>query len=355
MAVQLCRKIPVMVKKIFFFLLLAMSFLIASAEEIYINAKTGNDINTGTKGQPLKTIAEAAKRINVNNKKEAATIILSEGVYPLTETVLFNNNKFSVENRLTIRAEVLPDDVNWNPQRMPVITTMIPAKLTPGDGEESRGFEIEVSHVTIEGLRFTGSPVYYYIDGKQNRRYYPVWREGKNLDDLVVTQCLFAGNVDVMPIRVAVIGSGSGLALDHCVFFNCQNSVVFEGVEGGTSYHNAMRYCLVYQCNYSGVWTTKSIADDFEFHHNIIANSRTGWIRDNNSTHIYKIHDCIFGDNIKFTGNGGDDAITNDFLKMDNVQLTGKIDIEKDQGKNNYLQLKEGSFGWELKAGLFKK
>jgi len=347
--------ISVMVKKIFFFLLSAMSFLIASAQEIYINAKTGNDINIGTKLQPLKTIAEAAKRINANNKKEAATIILSEGVYPLTETVLFNNNKFSVENRLTIRAEVLPDDANWNPQRMPIITTMIPATPTPGDGEEARGFEIEVSHVTIEGLRFTGSPVYYYIDGKQNRRYYPVWRDGKNLDDLLVTQCLFAGNVDVMSIRVAVIANGNGLALDHCVFFNCQNSVVFWDAEGGTSYHNAMRYCLVYESNYSGVWTTTSTADDFEFHHNIIANSRTGWVRDNNSRHNYQIHDCIYANNIKFTGNGGDDAINNDFLKLDNVQLTGKIDIEKDQSKNNYLQLKEGSFGSELKAGLFKK
>ena len=29
--------------------------------------------------------------------------------------------------------------------------------------------------------------------------------------------------------------------------------------------------------------------------------------------------------------------------------------IEKDQSKNNYLQLKHGSFGSELKAGLFKK
>src|SRR5690348_1946538 len=165
-----------MAKKIFFFLLIVMSFLNAFAEEIYVNAKTGNDKNTGTELQPLRTLAEAAKRINLDNKKEAATIILSEGVYPLTETVLFNNNKFSAEDRLTIKAETLPDDTNWNPQKMPIITSVIPAKSTPGDGEEARGFEIEVSHVTIEGLRFTGSPLYYYIDGKQSRRYYPVWR-----------------------------------------------------------------------------------------------------------------------------------------------------------------------------------
>jgi hypothetical protein len=344
-----------MIKHLFLFLMITVSSLIASAEELYVNAKKGNDKNTGAQLQPLKTLAEAAKRINADSAKEPTTIILSQGVYALTETVLFNNNKFSKENRLTIRAEVLPGDTNWNPQCMPIITAIIPGTPMPDNGEESRGLEIEASHVTVEGLRFTGSPVYYYIEGNQDRRYYPIWRDGKNLDDLVVTQCLFAGNVDVMPIRVAVIANGNRLVLDHCVFYNCQNPVVFWDAEGGTSYHNVMRYCLVYESNYSGVWTTTSTGDDLEFHHNIIANSRTGWIRDDSSTHNYQIHDCIYSNNTKFTGNGGDDSINDGFLKMDNVQVTGKIDIEKDQSKNNYLQLKEGSFGSELKAGLFKK
>ena len=344
-----------MVRKVFFFLLITTTSLMASAEEFYVNANTGNDANPGNKLQPLKTISEAARRINVSAVKATTTIILSAGVYPLTETVLFNNNKFSTDNRLIIRAEILPDDPNWNPQRMPIITTIIPATQTPKDGEEVRGMEIEVSHVTIQGLRFTGSTTYYYIDGKQNRRYYPIWRDGKNLDDLLVTQCLFAGNIDVLPIRVAVIANGHGLVLDHCVFFNCQNPVVFWEAEGGTSSHNAMRYCLVYESNYSGVWTTTNTGDDFEFHHNIIANGRTAWINDNNSKHHYRVHDCIIANNINVTGNGGGSAINSDFLKMENVQLTGAIEIEKDQGKKNYLQIKEGSLGSALKAGLFMK
>src|SRR6185369_15339876 len=113
---------------------------------------------------------EAADRINANTAKEATTIILSEGIYALTETVIFTNNNFSLENRLKIRAELLPDDANWSPQRMPIITTIIPGRATPGDGEEARGLQIEASHVTIEGLRFSGNPAYYYIDGKQSRR-----------------------------------------------------------------------------------------------------------------------------------------------------------------------------------------
>jgi len=101
-------------KHLFLLPVLTIASLVASAEVLYVNAKKGDDKNTGSQSQPLKTIGEAAKRINADTTKEATTIILSEGVYPLTETVPFNNNKFSSENRLTIRAEVLPDDTTWN-------------------------------------------------------------------------------------------------------------------------------------------------------------------------------------------------------------------------------------------------
>jgi len=348
-----------MVKKIFFLLAMTISCVIASAEELHVNVKTGNDANPGSQLQPLRTLAEAARRINSSYKKEAATVFVAEGTYALNETVLFTNNKFTADNRLVIRAEVMPDDAGWTPQRMPIIAMTMTGIGVAGDGDEERGLQIEVNHATVEGLRFTGSPVYYYVDGKQARRPYPIWRDGKNLDDLLVTQCLFAGNVDVMPIRVAVIANGHGLVLDHCVFFNCENAVVFWDAEGGTSYHNAMRYCLVYNGNYSGVWTTGNTADDFEFHHNIIANGRTAWISDK-SSHHYSAHDCIFAGNTVVTKYGNDTGLNaavtgNGFLKTTNVQLTGTVEIEKNQAKNNYLQLKEGSFGSELKAGLFKK
>jgi len=345
-----------MIKKIFAVLLPAMMSLMSSAEQFYVNVRTGNDANPGTRLQPLKTLQEAAKRANANNQQEATTILLSEGVYPLTETVLFNNNKYSLKNRLVIRAEIMPDDSNWHPQRMPVLVNIVPT-IPNGDGEEAKGIDIEASHVTIEGLRFSGGPVYYYIDGKHNRRAYPVWRDGKNLDDLLITQCLFTGDMDLSPVRVAAIANGNGFVLDHCVFYHCQNPVVFWNAENGMSQHNAMRYCLVYGAYYSGVWTTKQTADDLEFHHNIIAGCRTGWIREGD--HHYAASDCIFTGNTypaamgnEATGENKPDPFS--FLKMEHVQTTGTIEIEKDQSKKNYLQLKEGSFGSGLKAGLFK-
>jgi hypothetical protein len=343
---------------------LLISFVLVSftakTQQIYADAKTGKDSNKGTIAEPLKTINEAARRVKMDKEKLPAEIILKEGIYLLTETALFDNNKFTQTERLVIRAEIMPGDKEWTPQKMPVIVTMVP--LGPGTGgEEAKGLQIEVSHVTIAGLRFTGSPNYSYKNEKEIRRSYPVWREGKNLDDLLVTQCLFAGDADVLPLHVGVIANGNGLVLDHCVFFNCKNPVVFWKGNDGVSYGNAMHYCLVYGCYFSGVWTTKDTnGDDFYFHHNIIANCKTAWMREKGSNRQYRIHDCIFTGNAAIAGFGagpasGLDDSAADFLKMDKVRLEGNIRIEKDQSKINYLQLEAGSFGSDLKAGLFKK
>lgn len=349
-----------MIKYTLSLLLFAMSVLLAQAEQLYVNPQAGNDANSGIKTSPLKTLMEAARRVNLNQERTSTTIFLAEGIHLLTQTVVFTNDKYTLKNRLVIRAAVMPDDADWTPQKMPIVVTAVPLVSGVG-GEEAKGIQPEVSHVTIEGLRFTGSPDYAYVDGKNLRRSYPIWRDGKKLDDLLVTQCLFAGNVDVLPLHVGVIANGYGLVIDHCVFFNCKNPVVFWQTDGGTGSPNAMRYSLVYGCYFSGVWTTQSTnGDDFEFHHNIIANSSTVWIREKGSTRRYKAADCLFTDYTNLAGYGsgplsGNDATSTDFLEMKNVQTTGSVKIEKDQSKRNYLQLAEGSMGSNLKAGLFKK
>ncbi|WP_394674508.1 hypothetical protein [uncultured Chryseobacterium sp.] len=343
-----------------FLLFFIMNLAWIRAEQLYVNPRTGNDVNSGMKTQPLKTLSEAARRVNLNTAKEGTTIILSEGTYLLTSTVLFTNDKYSVTNRLVIRAEVMPDDAGWTPQNMPVIITAVPPEPGVG-GEEAKGIQPEVSHVTVEGLRFTGSPDYTYIDHNNLRRSYPIWRNGKSLDDLLVTQCLFAGNIDVLPLHVGVIANGYGLVIDHCVFFNCKIPVVFWKNEGKTGSRSAMKHSLVYGGYFCGVWTTQGTnGDDFDFHHNIIANTSTVWIREKGSTRRYTASDCIFTNYNKLAGYGSgplsdSDTTSTDFLNMKNVETTGTVTIEKDQSKRNYLQLAEGSAGSGLNAGLFKK
>lgn len=349
-----------MIKYTLSFVLFMMAVLSVDAEQLYVNPRTGNDVNTGTKSQPLKTIIEASKRVNLNKEPEATTIILSEGIHLLTQTVIFNNDKYTLANRLVICAEVMPDDSDWTPQKMPVVVTAAPLEAGVG-GQEAKGIQPEVNHVTIEGLRFTGSPDYSYIDGTNLRRSYPIWRDGKSLDDLLVSQCLFAGNVDVLPLHVGVIANGYGLVIDHCVFYNCKIPVVFWKNDGGTGSRSAMRHSLVYGGYFCGVWTTQGTnGNEFDFHHNIIAGTSTIWIREKGSKRRYKASDCIFTDYTKLAGYGSgplsdSDATSTDFLEMKNVQTIGTITIEKDQSKRNYLQLAEGSAGSNLMAGLFKK
>jgi hypothetical protein len=344
----------------FCLLLFFMNLLWIKAEQLYVDPLKGNDTHSGTKTQPLKNLSEAARRVNLNKEQGETTIILSEGIHLLTQTVLFTNDKYSFTNRLVIRAEVMPDDADWAPKKMPVIITAVP--LEPGiGGEEAKGIQPEVSHVTIEGLRFTGSPDYTYINNDNLRRSYPIWRDGKKLDDLLVTQCLFAGNADVLPLHVGVIANGYGLVIDHCVFFNCKIPVVFWKNDGNSGIRSAMRHSLVYGGYFCGVWTTQGTnGDDFDFHHNIIANTSTVWIREKGSKRRYKASDCIFVNYNKLAGYGSgplsdSDATSTDFLEMKNVQTTGTVIIEKDQSKRNYLQLAEGSTGAQLNAGLFKK
>ena len=50
---------------------------------IYLNPELGNDASIGTKESPLKTLFEAASRVNQANGKGAITIYLSDGIYGL--------------------------------------------------------------------------------------------------------------------------------------------------------------------------------------------------------------------------------------------------------------------------------
>lgn len=135
--------------------------------KIYVNANTGKNNKDGAQSSPLQTLSEAAKRINNAKGKGAIRVYLSKGVYGMAETADFNpvNWELTKENRLTIRAEVLPDDAGWNPSDMPVLLSTMPFSVEKNDknevtGGQNFGILIQNSHVTIQGLRILGEPVH---------------------------------------------------------------------------------------------------------------------------------------------------------------------------------------------------
>ena len=196
----------------------------SAAQQLFVNAASGADTNPGTRERPLRSIAEAARRVNADTSSNSSEVIVAPGVYVLSQTALFKNNKaYTATDRLVIRAEALPDDPRWHPQQMPTVVTAVPLEADPG-GETGNGIQIEVNHATIQGLRFTGGLDFYYKTPNQIRRTYPIWRDGKNLEDLLVKQCVFIGDDQVMPLHVGVIANGHGLVLEHDIFYNVKNA-----------------------------------------------------------------------------------------------------------------------------------
>lgn len=345
---------------------------------IYVNPYTGNDSNTGSKDKPIKTIVAASHLVNDNTSNESFTIILSEGIYTINETSTFKPTKrtFTKTARLTIRAEILPDDENWNTSSMPtIIHTMQLSDWWQGQkdpfGGTAYGMMIETSHVTIQGLKILGMPVVEHPKQGYIQRVYPIARMNPGLDDLEITQCFFGGDEVTTPLHLPIIANGTGIVIDHCLFYNVKQGIVYWSKN---STGHAMRNCLILGSYGCGIWTS-AIANDFDFRNNIIANGNYIWIsqttrdrgQEENGTVTntdpihYKVYNSLFAGNKKYTGTGGGPAlnfkdIDASILELINTPITDKpIEIEKDQSKKNYLHPIEGSPESKIGAGLFKK
>jgi hypothetical protein len=135
-----------------------------ASETFYVNAETGDDDAPGTKEKPLRAIPEAARRVTEGKGSGPTTVVVSEGVHALDRTALFKPGRvYTKEARLTIRAEILPDDQDWNPARMPVVISTMPLSKTwmgrPDPfGGVSYGLQFETSHVTVHGLTHHRAP-----------------------------------------------------------------------------------------------------------------------------------------------------------------------------------------------------
>lgn len=343
----------------FVFAVLVIAILVPSviAETLYVDSKDGDDTNSGTEEKPLHTIGQAAVMVNSRTEKGPTTIKVMPGVYNLTKSVVFENTRqYTEKDRLVIEAVILPDDPQWKPSLMPVIlSTEDPRK--PGKLDElteTYSLEVKISHVTIRGLKFMGNPL-------PHNWHCCISRIGKNLDDLVVTQCLFAGDRNTLDIYCAILANGDRFVVEYNIFYNCHTSVVFwDGTEGVTGKGCAMRYCIVDGSYISGVWTCQT-AEDFEFHHNIITRSQYFWMRKRiENPKTYRLYDCIVTNNKYYSGYGiasGPSGQTGLEITYEekNVIKEGEVVLEKSKAARNYLHVVPGTLGSDLGAGLFKK
>lgn len=332
---------------------------------LYVNPEIGNDSNTGQKENPLLSLREAADRINTTEGQGAVTVFLSEGMYSLDTTVRFEPTKwkFTKENRLTIRAEILPDDLDWHHGKMPVLISTMPFKNIPDDrlGGASNGIQIETNHVTIQGLRMLGSPVHERPQEGMVIRNYPIIREGRDLDDLRVTQCLFLGDIHAAPNHLPVLASGQGVVVDHCVFYGVKDAVVFwhsdKPAENCEMHHN-----LIVNIYGAAVWSW-SLEEDFKYYNNVVTDAETFWILDKDEKNSFHVENSLVVGYNQLVNKGGGPAGLGDPADPSKLKLgektiilrEGGLEIVKDPTSKHYLHLAPGTLGSELGAGLFYK
>jgi hypothetical protein len=354
---------------------------VVEGNTLYLNPATGADTNSGTKDSPLRSLAEAARRVNQTEGTGPMTVVLSEGVYSVGETAMFKPERrtFTKTDRLTIRAEVLPGDPDWHTGRMPTLIHTLPLTGPRVRGPLIFGMLTETSYVTIQGLKLLGAPVVETPKRGMLVRVYPIGRMSKQLDDLEIAQCLFAGDKVVSPNHLGILVHGSGIHVHHCVFYNTKLTVVFwTGGSRGHSMHN----CFVHGAYGSGVWTTE-IADDFEFRNNVIANGNYVWTyqsgalagRDPDAgaraggptaasekqrVH-YKVVNSLFAGNQKMACSGtgaylGFKDIDASFLELINTKVSDQsVAVELDETKKNYLHPLADTEAAKIGVGLFMK
>jgi hypothetical protein len=312
------------------------------------------------------------------------TIFLSEGVYAIGETILIQPAKrtFAEDARLAIRAEVLPDDPDWHTGRMPTLIHTMPLSPTWNGrpdplGGAANGMLIETSHVTIQGLKILGLPVVESPKPGLIRRLYAISRLRRDLEDLEITQCLFAGEEVTNPIHVGIIVNGDGVKVRHCVFRGMKISVVFwtPGSKG-----HAMTGCLCHAVYGSAVWTS-GIATDFDYRNNVVDSCNYVWTAQQAASALtdaggrrgaqsapagarpeaarYKVLNSYFANNRRLTGTGTGARLEYKDIDPSVLQLTGTkltdepVVMERDQTKRNYLHPVAGSEAARLGAGLF--
>jgi hypothetical protein len=332
------------------------------ATVIHVSALEGSDRNQGAADKPVKTLKRAASLAGASKGEGGVIIKAAPGVYNLAETVVLGGSRrFTKEARLTIVASVLPDDPKWRPSMMPVITsTASPRKLASGGrGSKTLGFYVATSHVTIRGLKFLGSPV-------PCNRYYPIRRDGADMKDLLVSQCVFIGDRNSAPIHVAIIAKGHSFVVDHCIFYHCKIGPLFWSASGGTGNGCAVRYSIMYGSYDAAFWTCRP-GEDFEFRNNIAAKSGTFHMRELGTTRKYRFSDCVVVDSKRWEAYCKAGQSVTPIRKSipreeHNVVKAGKVTLEKDEKQKdylnktrNFLHVLPGTLGSDLGAGLFLK
>ena len=344
---------------------LLIIFLVASllcySQDIFVDPLKGKDSNVGNLEHPVATLDKAVEQLNANGSLNNPAIKLLPGIYILKHTIrIKSSHNYTDTRKLIVEAAIMPDDPGWEPGKMPVIVS-VGGLETNFDFDCSVGLMISASHVFIGGLKFLGN------SNPVSTMYYPIGREDTLLTDLEVSQCVFIGDQFASPIQVGILTCGNSTIVNHCIFYNCRNGVVFWRVHN-KAVDNSLKYCIIYGAYQSAFWTAHEDSN-FEFHHNIISNCKFAWIKNYYNKASYHFNDCVITGNEYYRGewNQPDTLIpkmSSGDLQETNIIHEGEICLVglktnytgmEPTTPKSYLNICPESFGSSMGAGIFKK
>jgi len=325
------------------------------AQTVYVDSNFGNDNNAGTKEAPLFSVNKAAEFINKKDN-DIYIININPGIYVLDKHILVTTEKAMTDKHIVIEASVLPDDSTWAPEKMPIIVNS--SKKGEISGEDHSyviSFLIDENHVTIRGIKFHG---YFY----PNTRYFPIARFNKTKTGLLVEQCMFVGDKDASHIQVGIIAHGNEINVDHCVFYNVKNTVVFwQGAGDHIKYGNSLTNSIIFGAFQSAVWTAWP-DKDFIFKNNIVSGCKHVWVKNSFNTTKYLIDNCVLVNNQYFKGiQYGPGVIPGEFeINEEDVIKEGVISLRLIDNIDkpipiDYMHIIPDSPGYYIGAGLFKQ
>jgi hypothetical protein len=229
-----------------------------SAQTIFVDPLKGKDTQTGTAMAPLASLDKAVAMAATFTGKEPVAIKLFPGLYTLRE-------KLVIRLPASIEAVTLPDDADWLPTKMPVIQS-VSGNNSDVQFPHSVGFLVAADHVKFRGLKLTGNanPGVNY--------YYPITKEDSLLTGLEVSQCYFAGDRYMAPIQGGVWAHGPNSSIDHCLFYNCKNALLFfKGVQ-----NFSVTNTVIYGSYEAAMWVWL-LDGQFTFRNNIVADCDYFW------------------------------------------------------------------------------
>ncbi len=319
-----------------------------NAQTVFVDARKGRDQGTGTVTDPIGSLQGAIALASRFTGDQPITITVAPGLYVLPHLAEIRTGKsLEVSSEYSIEAAVMPDDPDWQPEKMPVIQSISPDNSVT-QFTHCTGCLVSRPNVSFKGLKFVGNV------NPDVRYYYPIGRENENYRNLRISQCYFIGERNSSPVQGAIWAHGAGIDIAHCIFYGCRNALIALRSIADFSLRNS----IIVGAYEAAVWFGP-LKGSFVFRDNIVTGCNFFWVRPENTFPEYTFSRSLITDNGNymgfFTPKGLVAATKNSHEEID-IRKTGKVilsEVKTSGLPKDYLNQLPASDGNDIPAGIF--